>query len=162
MCQQSTMFLFRVLSFVTLTEKQPVECVKPIWQMQLISSALNCLFLIVHTDTQAEGERDRMKRLLIVLLCQQWGVLSEGGLKAVPSLHWTPDWAPPTHGSGRGNPGASHMHGRVCCGVVGFRLICQVFSALLTASSGTCRILGLGHVLKSQVFELQVHFRSRP
>lgn len=44
-----------------LTGEQPAECFKSIWQMQVISSALNCLSLIVHTDAQAEGERGRTK-----------------------------------------------------------------------------------------------------
>lgn len=66
----STVNSVHFLSTVICYVDRETACFKPIWQMQLISSALNCLFLIVHTDTQAEGRRDRMRRLLMVLLCQ--------------------------------------------------------------------------------------------
>ena len=65
----STVNSVHFLSTVICYVDRETACFKAIWQMQLISSALNCLFLIVHTDTQAAGKRDRMKRLLMALLC---------------------------------------------------------------------------------------------
>lgn len=66
----STVNSVHFLSTVICYVDRETACFKPIWQMQLISSALNCLFLIVHTDTQAEGRRGRMRRQLMALLCQ--------------------------------------------------------------------------------------------
>lgn len=79
--------------------------------MQLISPALNYLSLIVHTDTQAEGERDRIKKLL-VSLCASDGVLPHASHHGVPTAAWG-------YGSTPARLSGSRAASQRGCGVLG-------------------------------------------